>query len=222
MAIDALASPVSTPAASSSNGLLDNDPKAAQDKFLKLLVTQLKNQDPLQPLDNAQVTSQVAQLNTVTGIQDLNRAMESIGKSLGSSQVVQSTGLLGKTVLSEGNALSFDGKPAAFGIDLSGSADTVNIKISNSFGQVVSTQSLTGLPAGLQTIEWDGQTTEGGLAKNGDYTFTVEATANGKKISTVAYQPSVVRSLENLGADGIKITSQNGKTLSLADVKRVF
>ncbi len=226
MAIDAISSPAltaaNTAATKASNPLSDSDPKVAQDKFLKLLVTQLKNQDPLQPLDNAQVTSQVAQLNTVTGIQDLNAAVNNINMAMGASQVIQSTALLGKKVLSEGNGLSFEGKPVSFGVDLALGADNVNIDIKDSLGRVVSTQNLGRLPAGLQTIEWDGETTDGSMAPSGSYTFSVQATAGDKKVTSTAYQEYIVRSLENLGAEGIRISTQSGKSLGLSDVKRVF
>lgn len=226
MAIDAISSPALTAAnaaaTKASNPLSDSDPKVAQNKFLKLLVTQLKNQDPLQPLDNAQVTSQVAQLNTVTGIQDLNTAVNNINMAMGSSQVIQSTALLGKKVLSEGNGLNFEGKPLAFGLDLAVGADTVNIDIKDGLGRVVSTQNLGRLPSGLHTIEWDGATTDGSAAPNGNYTFSVQATAGDQKVAAKAYQEYTVRSLENLGAEGIRISTQSGKSLGLSDVKRVF
>ena len=228
MAIDAL-SPTSlnvpnaaAESRSSATALTDSDPKAAQDKFLKLLVTQLKNQDPLSPMDNAQVTTQIAQLNTVTGIQDLNKSMQAISGTLNSAQVVQSTALLGKSVLTQGNAITFSGQPAGFGFDLTQGADNVNVNILNALGQTVSTQSLGALKSGLQTIEWDGKGDDGRAAPAGNYTFAVQATVNGAKVSSTPYQLSVIKSLENMGAEGIRLTTQTGGTLSLSDVKRVF
>lgn len=228
MAIDAL-SPTSlnvpnaaAESRSSATALTDSDPKAAQDKFLKLLVTQLKNQDPLSPMDNAQVTTQIAQLNTVTGIQDLNKSMQAIGGTLNSAQVVQSTALLGKSVLTQGNAITFSGQPVGFGFDMAQGADNVNVNIINALGQTVSTQNLGALKSGLQTIEWDGKGDDGRAVPAGNYTFAVQATANGAKVSSTAYQLSVIKSLENMGAEGIRLTTQTGSTLSLSDVKRVF
>lgn len=228
MAIDALNSPVlnvpnaAAESRSSATSLGDSDPKAAQDKFLKLLVTQLKNQDPLSPMDNAQVTTQIAQLNTVTGIQDLNKSMQSIGQALGSAQVVQSTALLGKSVLTEGNAILMDGQPVNFGIDFSSGADTVNMNILNGLGQVVATRNLGSQRSGLQPAQWDGRADDGSPLPAGNYTFTVQAFAGNQRITTTPYQLNVVKSLENMGAEGIRITTQNGKTLSLGDVKQVF
>eukprot|EP01030_Chromulinospumella_sphaerica_P017620 gene17620-17454_t len=72
---------------------------------MSLLVAQLKNQDPLAPMDNAQVTSQMAQLNTVTGINTLNATMEGVAASINANQTVQATSMLGRAVLTEGNDL---------------------------------------------------------------------------------------------------------------------
>ncbi len=77
-----------------------------QDRFLKLLVTQMKNQDPLNPMDNAQVTSQLAQINTVNGIQQLNATMQGLATSFMSAQSMQSTSLIGHTVLTDGSKLN--------------------------------------------------------------------------------------------------------------------
>lgn len=205
-----------------ANALTDSDPKAAQDKFLKLLVTQLKNQDPLSPMDNAQVTTQIAQLNTVTGIQDLNKSMQAISQSLGSAQVVQSTALLGKSVLTEGNSVGLSGQPVTVGLDFSGAADTATLNIVNSLGQTVATRSLGAVRAGLQTVQFDGRNDEGAALPSGQYTFSVQASANNQRVNATPFQLNVVKSLENLGPDGIRITTQNGSTVSLSDVRQVF
>ena len=75
---------------------------ASQDRFLKLLVTQLKNQDPLNPMDNAEMTSQLAQMSTVSGIEKLNTTMTSLADGLATSQSMQAAGMLGKSVLVPG------------------------------------------------------------------------------------------------------------------------
>jgi len=83
----------------------ENSPEAIQERFMSLLVAQLKNQDPLAPMDNAQVTSQMAQLNTVTGINTLNATMQGVAASINANQTVQATSMLGRAVLTEGNDL---------------------------------------------------------------------------------------------------------------------
>ena len=77
-----------------------NDPAAMQDRFLKLLVAQLNNQDPMNPLDNAQMTTQMAQINTVTGIQTLNLTMQTMAEEFSTMQQIQGISLIGRSVLS--------------------------------------------------------------------------------------------------------------------------
>ena len=84
------------------------DTTATSDRFLKLLVTQLQNQDPLNPMDNAQVTSQMAQINTVTGIEKLNTTMSGMTDSFSQMQILQGASLVGHQVLLEGNKLAVD------------------------------------------------------------------------------------------------------------------
>ena len=100
---------VNAPGASGSS----TDPTAAlggavsaadtEQRFLKLLVTQLNNQDPLNPMDNAELTSQLAQMSTVSGIEKLNATVSSLAAQSGASQVLQSASLIGYNVLSPGN-----------------------------------------------------------------------------------------------------------------------
>ncbi|HET8870810.1 MAG TPA: flagellar hook capping FlgD N-terminal domain-containing protein, partial [Aquabacterium sp.] len=88
---------------------------ATSDRFLKLLVTQMQNQDPLNPMDNAQVTSQMAQINTVTGIDKLNTTVQSIGSNFSQLQMLQAANLVGHQVLVDGNKLTVDSNGSAGG-----------------------------------------------------------------------------------------------------------
>ncbi len=109
----------------------------AQDRFMTLLVTQMRNQDPLNPMDNAQVTSQLAQLSTVTGINKMNSTLESFMANLQSSQSLQMSNLIGHDVLVEGNELSFDGTGGYFGVELPTSTDDLTITINDAAGNQI-------------------------------------------------------------------------------------
>ena len=92
-----------------------------QDRFLKLLVTQMKNQDPLNPLDNAQVTTQLAQISTVNGVERLNATIQAIADSFTAGQSLQAAGMIGREVLVPGSTLQLTAGAARFGIaDLHG------------------------------------------------------------------------------------------------------
>jgi flagellar basal-body rod modification protein FlgD len=134
-----------------------DDPSASQDRFLKLLVAQLNNQDPMNPLDNAQMTSQIAQINTVTGIQQLNDTVKGLASQMAAQQLMQGSAMVGRQVLVEGNtlALNSDGGQAFGAIDLAGSAASVNVQVLDASGKELGTLALGSLPAGRHNFAWD-------------------------------------------------------------------
>src|SRR3989338_8942632 len=105
-----------------------------QDRFLKLLVTQMKNQDPLNPMDNAQVTSQMAQLSTVTGIDKLNVTLQALSDSMVPNQTLQAATMIGHGVLVDGKDVDLSDGAGYGGIDLAQSADKVEIAIYDQAG----------------------------------------------------------------------------------------
>jgi flagellar basal-body rod modification protein FlgD len=124
-----------------------SDANASQDRFLKLLVAQLNNQDPMNPMDNAQMTSQMAQINTVSGIQQLNETMKSMAAQFTAMQELQGTAMIGHDVLVQSNTLSVDAGKAKGSVDLSGSADNVSVEILSPGGQHVDTINLGAMTA---------------------------------------------------------------------------
>src|SRR5262245_25467845 len=153
------------------------------DRFLTLLVTQLRNQDPLNPMDNAQMTSQLAQISTVTGINKLNDTMSGLAAALGSNQYLQAAGLVGHDVLVPGNKMLLADGIGAGGFTLASDADHVTVKIADGSGKTVRTIDLGEASPGTQGFAWDGVTDAGAKAPEGQYTFTVEAKANGKAVT---------------------------------------
>ncbi len=168
-------------AANSSNGTTAGQQSSAQDiadRFLTLLVAQMQNQDPLNPMDNAQVTTQMAQINTVSGIQQLNSSIGSLGGQFLQMQAVQSASLVGHGVTLEGKRLVFDTAGNGIGgFELSNKANQVTVKVYNAVGAVVDTLSLGERPAGLNDFVWDGG------VEGESYTFAVEATAAGTEVT---------------------------------------
>jgi flagellar basal-body rod modification protein FlgD len=173
-----------------------------QDRFLKLLVTQLKNQDPLNPMDNAQLTSQLSQISTVTGIEKLNAEMQSLSASFLAAQSLQSAGLIGRTVYTEGNALHYNGSaPARGGVELAQSVDSLKINVVGPSGNVVRQIDLGARQAGLVGFSWDGLSDGGANAAAGSYTFQVIAKSGGQTIPAGALMSGQVSSV-TLGGDG--------------------
>ncbi|HPI60320.1 flagellar hook assembly protein FlgD, partial [Zoogloea sp.] len=133
----------------------------AQTRFLKLLTEQLKNQDPLNPMDNAQMTSQLAQISTVDGIDKLNKTLTSLLEGSQSSEALQAAALVGKGVMVEGTNLTLSGSKAYGGFELATAADKVTVTIKDSKGLEVRKMELGSSDAGVFNFAWDGKSTNG-------------------------------------------------------------
>lgn len=226
---------IDTPKAASTNSVdttsktSTDSVQADQDKFMKLLVTQLQNQDPLNPMDNAAMTSQLAQLSTVTGINKVNSTLESLRSDIASTQSATAIGLIGKGILVEGKGVELssstdaDGKTTSssvFGVDLPSDAQSVTIEIKDSGGKTVRTMSMTNAEAGTYPITWDGSTDAKTTAAAGSYTFTVSASNAGSTVTATPLQLAAVASVST-GSGGVKLNTSLGH-FSMSDVKEVL
>ena len=205
--------------------------QADTDKFMTLLVTQLKNQDPLNPLDNAQVTSQLAQLQTVTGVNKLNETLNTLKASYQSSEAMQATNLIGHGVLVEGNNITLSGSKAIMGVELAGDVDSLQVVISDKNGKEVQTMDLGAQKAGVVPLAWDGVPDASNVGSDGkpvtladgSYTFQVVATKAGDKVSDAkALAFDSVASVTTNGLDGVKLNLPGKGAVTLADVKQVL
>jgi flagellar basal-body rod modification protein FlgD len=194
----------------------------SEQRFLKLLVTQLNNQDPLNPLDNAQLTSQLAQMSTVSGIEKLNGAVQSLLAQSGSSQVLQSAALIGRTVLVPGKEVAVkDGAPEKFGIDLAGAADSVKVSVKNAAGDTVRSFDLGALPPGVKMIEWDGKTNTGTAAPDGAYTLSVTAKAGTDDVPALGLTYGKVASVAQVYG-GASLDLGGDRKAGLDEVRQVL
>ena len=192
-----------------------------QDRFLKLLVTQLKNQDPLNPMDNAQITSQMAQISTVSGIDKLNATLQSMAASFNSAQSLQATSMIGHNVLAPGSVILLQGGLAVGGVELAAAADAVTVSIRDASGQLLHKVNLGAQDAGLLSFQWDGATDSGANAAAGKYSFVVEATSGGKKIGATALAVGQVASVTT-GKTGVTLNVNEIGAIALSDVRQVM
>ncbi len=201
-------SPTSSTALGTSNGSASSasDMNAAQDRFLKLLVAQLNNQDPMNPLDNAQMTSQMAQINTVTGIQQVNDTLKSMAEQFTALQVMQGSNLVGHDVLIDSNTLSVANGSATAAIDLAAPAESVKVDILSSGGQVVDTINLGALGTGRTNFTWDASQ----YNYPGAPTFRVTATTGGQAIASTSLARATVQSVgSDNGALSIQLAGRS-------------
>lgn len=194
---------------------------ATQDRFLTLLVQQLKNQDPLNPMDNAAVTSQLAQLSTVSGIEKLNATLESMMTSNLNSQSLQSSNLIGHEALVAGNQVHFDGTKGEFGIELPSNVDDVKLSISDGAGNVVREIALGRQSAGVIPMNWDGYSDAGVKLAAGDYKFALTATTGGEKAAATALSLEKISSI-SISSTGVKLNLSNDTTVLTTDLKQIY
>ena len=204
---------------------------ADTDKFMTLLVTQLQNQDPLNPMDNAQMTSQLAQLQTVTGVNKLNTTLESLQSSYKSSEAMQATNLIGRGVLVDGSNVTLASGKAVLGVNLATNADNLKIVISDAKGNEVETMDLGAQKAGVLPLAWNGVPDSTKLDSSGkpvtlpdgSYTFKVVATRGGANLTdATGLSLDSVASVTTNSADGVKVNLSNKGALTLADIKQVL
>jgi len=194
------------------------DPGAMQDRFLKLLVAQLNNQDPMNPLDNAQMTTQMAQINTVTGLQTLNLTMQTMAEQFSTMQQIQGTSLIGRSVLSEGNHMAFADNTGKGMFDLAGAATGVKVEVVTPGGVVVDTIDMGAQEGGRHSFDWDASKFSGSKS---DLRFRVTAT-NGEAAvkATTLTQSQVVATGSKAGA--LTLTLANGNSVNYANVLGVL
>src|SRR5690606_23432779 len=177
-----------------------------QDRFLELLVTQLRNQDPLNPMDNAELTSQIAQLSTVNGITQLNETLLALSGQIDMSTAMQASALIGRDVLLPGDKIALGkGVATPAGIDLVAPAAKVTADIVDRSGKVLRSYDLGAQPAGILNVWWDGLDEAGAQAPDGAYFLRVSATDSaGAAVAASELTYARVAAVD-YGKDGVKL-----------------
>ena len=174
----------STTASGVSNQTLPNK-TVTKDDFLKLLIAQLQNQDPLQPMDNQQFAVQLATFNSLEQLIDINNKLGSLQSTQGATNQFNATSLIGKEIATTGNTFSLQsGSPAGIGYQLGANAARVVVNIQDSGGALVRQLEVGAQNAGDQAIAWDGKDASGKAAPAGLYTFEINAfDLSGKQVT---------------------------------------
>lgn len=189
------------------------------DDFMKLLVAQLKNQDPNNPLDTKELVTQLSQLTGVEQLVSIGTQMKSLTTATNGMAANQSAGLIGKTVQGSADSVqlgSTDGVSSA--VNLAQNAATATVTVTNAAGKVVQTIPMKNLVAGSQPISWDGFATTGERAPAGTYTFSVDATdAKGNPVGTDMNVAGIVHGVDySTGSPVLTVTTAAGTTAQVA------
>ncbi|MBI5889475.1 MAG: flagellar hook assembly protein FlgD [Nitrosomonadales bacterium] len=194
---------------------------ATQDRFLALLVAQMKNQDPLNPMDNAQVTSQMAQLSTVSGIDKLNSTVQALSDSMTAAQSLQAASMIGHAALVPGSEIALLSGQSDAALQLAQPADKVTVTITDSKGNVVRTLELGAQDAGVIGFQWDGTDSTGAPLADGKYTFSATAVLGGKSSTPTTLSYGIVNSV-SLTSAGAMLNMGSLGEVGLGEVLQIL
>ena len=194
-----------------------------QEDFLTLMITQFRNQDPFEPMDNGEFLGQLAQFSTVNGIDSLNGAFAGLAGAIRDEQALQAASLVGRSVLAETDAAYFDGStPIGGAVDLAAAAGSVQIDITDEAGQLIRSIDLGEQPPGLVRFNWDGLDRDGDVAANGNYRVSARVIRGQNVESSPAFIDARIESvtLGRFGA-GMTLNLAGGNSLALSQVYQI-
>ena len=186
------------------NSGLDGAAKAAtgnqalgKDAFLQLLVTQLKNQNPLSPQDNGAFVAQLAQFSSLEGINTLNDSVNSISSNFSSSQALQASSLVGRSIITQTDKAMVDTSKSMTGsVAVTSATGNVSVKVTDKDGNVVRTIDMGTQGAGDSSFIWDGKNDKGEVAPAGTYTFAASTKNDkGDSVALLTSLPATVTSV---------------------------
>jgi flagellar basal-body rod modification protein FlgD len=188
----------------------------ASDQFLKLLVTQMQSQDPLNPMDNAQVTSQMAQINTVSGLGTVNESVKTMSSQLLQMQALQGASLVGNSVVVPGNTVDVRSGVGVGHFELAGAADAVKVEVLSSAGRVVDTLDMGAETSGRHSFNW---TPADGVSDAGGFRFRVTATSGTASVTTTTLMRDQVSAVSANASGGLNLQLKRGGTVPYSDVR---
>lgn len=194
-----------------------------KDAFLKLLVTQLQNQDPLNPMENSEFVAQLAQFSSLEGIQNLNTTMSGVAGSIGNLSDFGSAGLIGRMVKAEAGWFErTDGQEHGFGFDLGSASGSTHLTVRDEHGLIVRTMDLGPMPAGEHEIVWDGKDGSGSPLPSGSYAFSVGAKgSSGASIQAKTYLLGFVTGVNLADGNGANLYV-NGTSVKKDSIKEIY
>ena len=191
-----------------------------QDDFMRLMVTQLENQDPTKPMDNFEFLSQIAQFGMVSGIQESQQSLTTMIESLLANRTLQASSLVGKNVVADSNLGSFvEGGKLGGVVELPSEASGVEVRIFEPSGQLVHTLQLGPTSAGRLSFDWDGLGADGEPIEEGVYVLEAQAVLDGVAQGVPVLAASTVTSVSvGVGGADATLNLQGGARVAISDV----
>lgn len=192
-----------------------------QDRFLKLLTTQLKTQDPSNPMDNAQMTSQMAQISTVSGLENVNASVKALTDNQNASQSLLATLMIGRSALVNSGSVNLSGGAAKAVVDFPQSVTEATVTIRNASGTVLNEMKLGGQKTGQMTLSWDGKDAKGVAVADGDYAISIKASNGATAVDARVLSPTRISSVA-IDKGVASLVLDNGKKMSMSDIAQII
>ncbi len=195
-----------------------------QADFLRLMVAQVQNQDPLDPKTNGDFMAQMAQFSTSDGVQGMQKSLEALSNSLQSSQALQASALVGRKVLVDTNHLSLSKEGGVKGaVDVPPGVNNLNVSIFDANNNLVKTFPLDETKQGFQEFEWDGSNESNTRMPEGQYTMKVTGSLYGQEGELQTMGSANVDSV-SLGTQGndVKLNLAGVGVVSLSQVRQIY
>ena len=198
--------------------------KLGQEDFIKLMTTQMNHQDPMKPMENGDFLSDMAQFSTVSGLKEIKDAFNSLATSLQSSQALQASSMVGRTVLVPGSMSTFsEGTPMKGAVVLDTNVSDLKVGILNDKGALVKEINLGNKAAGVAHFSWDGMLSADKKAMSGNYSIRAIGMVDGKSESLNTLISDTVQSVSlGTGGQSVSLTLANAGSAGLADVKEIL
>jgi flagellar basal-body rod modification protein FlgD len=191
------------------------------EEFLTLMTAQLKNQDPMKPLEGTEFISQLATFGTVSGVQEMKESMELLASSLRSTQTLNGSSMLGRQILVEADSLTHtQGGTVSGELEVPAGTTSLQVRITDSTGAVVREMTLD-TAQGTRTFTWDGLKSNGQPAESDTYDIEAVATVAGQSGSLPLMLSGRVASVSIVGTNLMLNTPALG-AVDISDVRRVM
>ena len=191
-----------------------------QEDFLKLLMTQLQNQDPMEPMDNGEFMGQMAQFSTVEGITEMGESIDGLVGMYQGQQMSANASMIGKKALVDGNWAQLEGGKLAGAIDLTTAANDLRVDVKSDTGELMASIGLGSKMAGTQEFSWDGIKQDGTTAPEGNYYLSASAVRDGQSTVPAMQVYGTVNSVQMKGGEVTLNVSGQGN-VSFNNVKRI-
>lgn len=210
---------VTSGSSTSGSSITSGRNELGKDEFLTLMVEQLKNQDPMDPVDSNEFTAQLAQFSSLEQLININSSLESMGDTTAEVQRLSALSMIGTEVVTKGSAFTFSGEPVKLGYNMSEAAEFGVLYIRDAAGATVATKPLLGMSEGQHMLEWDGTGDSGNLLPQGKYSVAVSAFNGEDPVAAHPLIRSRVVGVDMLDGKDILVTGSG--EYKLAEVESV-